>query len=629
MNLTWYLRRLRKMTLREILKRIREYLTIYYTQIKYRNPKKWSYSHFAKDDIRLVFHPMPGTVLPKDRNHYAIYDYEFDLTKPLDWYFTGNTNVRWPNCHYAKINYRPGNSFGDVRINWELNRLQFLPPMAITNEELAKTIIMDWLEKNPYLHGPSYLSAMEVSLRWISIYWAVSLFKKPLDKFFIKRLAGLAIASGTYIESRLSTHSSAGNHLIVEAVGLFWIGKALQKEKIGKKWLRKAREILWKQTLIQLNPDGTNREQSFWYLGFVLDALFHYILLEDRQVIPKQVLSRIEKATEFMHKMILPDGSFPDYGDRDDGIVFHVNGTYKESPFPGLLNIGSFLFNRSEWLRDCSNAVKHLEFWTGRTPKHPSTPETSNNAVVASGTPQLNTYADGGMTLMKWGKGRLLFRHARLGLGNTCGHGHADALSVLFSWDNIPVLIDLGSGQYNGNQDIRIFFRSTIAHNTVEIGGENQAKITGPFMWEKSYETCLTETEKLPSFFAEAYHTGYKERFGIVHKRRIEWLAPYQIEIGDVFPGFGGVKCKGAFHLGACKAIANKGNLVEAEFDDFIFSIAFPSDFTVEIFHGSEHPFMGWRSTIYGAWEPIYSIVFSFQLSEDYHCKTILKIVEN
>jgi hypothetical protein len=41
----------------------------------------------------------------------------------------------------------------------------------------------------------------------------------------------------------------------------------------------------------------------------------------------------------------------------------------------------------------------------------------------------------------------------------------------------IPVLIDLGSGQYNGNQDIRNFFRSTIAHNTVEIGEESQAKI--------------------------------------------------------------------------------------------------------------------------------------------------------
>lgn len=72
---------------------------------------------------------------------------------------------------------------------------------------------------------------------------------------------------------------------------------------------------------------------------------------------------------------------------------------------------------------------------------------------------------------MKWSKGRLLFRHAQLGLEPTYGHGHADALSILFYWDNTPVLIDLGSGQYNGNQAIRNFFRSTTAHNTIEIGG--------------------------------------------------------------------------------------------------------------------------------------------------------------
>ena len=183
----------------------------------------------------------------------------------------------------------------------------------------------------------------------VSIYWAVCLFKKSIEASLRQGLAGLAIASGKFIESRLSTHSSAGNHLIVEAVGLFWIGKALQKEKTGKRWLRKAREILWKQTLIQLNPDGTNQEQSFWYLGFVLDALFYYLLLEDRQVIPKRVLDRIQKAIGFVHEMILPDGSFPDYGDRDDGFVFRVNGSYKESPFPGLLNIGASLFNRPDW----------------------------------------------------------------------------------------------------------------------------------------------------------------------------------------------------------------------------------------------------------------------------------------
>ena len=614
------------MSFGEVLKRLWEHLSIYHSAIKYRNPTKWPYSRFATDDTHLVFHVVPGSPLATSWEHYRIYNYEIDLTEPIKWNFSETKDMRWPDYHYAKIKYRPSNPYGDVRINWELNRLQFLPQMAVTNETLARTIITDWLEKKPYVHGPSYLSSMEVALRWISIYWAVCLFKESLETSLQQSVTGIALASGKFIESRLSTHSSAGNHLIVEAVGLFWIGKALQKEKIGNEWIEKARKILWEQVLVQLNPDGTNQEQSFWYLGFVLDALFHYILLEDREVIPKQVLERIQKAVGFMHEMVSSDGSFPDYGDRDDGLVCRVSGTYKESPFPGLLNIGAFIFDRPDWYRNCSCANKRLAFWTGRTPKHSTINETTDKALVFHDKPQLKTYSHGGMTLMKRGKGQLLFRHAPLGSGDTCGHGHADALSVLFHWNNVPILIDLGSGQYNGNQDIRNFFRSTIAHNTIEIGGINQAKILGPSLWEKSYETCLTQTEKTPSFFAEAYHTGYMDTLGIIHKRRVEWLSPYHVEIGDVFSGFGGARCRGAFHLGNCKKVINEGTRVEADFGDFIFIIVFPSDITIEIFHGSDHPFMGWRSTIYGAWEPIYSIVFSFQLSEDYHYKTILNL---
>ena len=629
MNLKWYLHRLRKMTLKEVVKRIREYVAIYFTRIKYRNPKKWPYSRFAMNDIRFTFHPMPGVALAKDWTHYRIYNYDFDLTKPLDWYFAGNRHVRWPNCHYAKIDYAPGNRHGDVRINWELNRLQFLPVMAISDEDLAKSIIIDWLDKNPYLYGPSYLSSMEVALRWISIYWAVCLFKKPLNSSFVKTLAGLAIASGRFIESRLSTHSSAGNHLILEAVGLAWVGKALQKEKIGRKWLVKARKILWKQILLQLNPDGTNQEQSFWYLGFVLDALFHYILLEDRQIIPKNVLYRIQKATEFVHEMVLPDGSFPDYGDRDDGFVFRVAGVYEESPFPGILNTGAMILGRPEWRRNLHYAAQRLEFWTGRTPKHPSTVEASNNRVVASDTPQLKTYVDGGMTLMKWGKGLLLLRHAQLGLKPTYGHGHADALSVLFFWESIPVLIDLGSGQYNGTQLIRNFFRSTIAHNTIEIGWANQADILGPFMWDKSYKAYLSRAQENPVFLVEAYHTGYRDRIGVIHTRRVEWPEPNKVEIKDSFSGVEGIKCKGAFHLGACRKVLKKENLIDAYFDNFTLNLTFPTNFLIEVYHGSKDPFIGWRSTIYGNWESIYSIVFFFEIAKNYSCEISLQILEN
>ena len=274
MKLSWYLNRLKKMSLTEIIKRLAESSEIYYSRVKYRDPSQWPYKRFAPKGISLKLHVLPGCPLSNNWRQYRIYNYNFDLTKKLDWHFTDQHNSRWPECHYSKINYRPGNPYGDVRINWELNRLQFLPAMAVTDEELAKNILKNWMTCNPYVHGPAYLASMEVALRWLSIYWAICLFKQPLEKDLELDLAGLALSSGKFIESRLSTHSSAGNHLIVEAVGLFWIGKALEGSRIGNQWIDNSRHILEEQVPLQINPDGSESGTELLVSGICFRCSF-------------------------------------------------------------------------------------------------------------------------------------------------------------------------------------------------------------------------------------------------------------------------------------------------------------------------------------------------------------------
>jgi hypothetical protein len=352
------------MSVNEGFKRSLESLYIHFLRLKYSNRAKCRYAHFAGSEFELKFHVLPSALLPRDWKHYRIYDFEFDLTQLPDWYFTHNdSELRWPQHHFSRINYRPGNPHGDVRFNWELNRLQFLPTLAVSDAPLARRLISDWSEKNPFLHGPGYLASMEVALRWISIYWTACLLGDSLNSGLQQTLTGLAIASGNYIENRLSTHSSAGNHLIVETVGLFWLGKALDKYKHASRWIKKARAILGQQVVRQISADGSGREQSFWYLGFVVDALLHYLLLEDRKKISDDVWLRIEKALGFIHDLTLPDGSFPDFGDRDDGVVFRCDDRYGETPFGGLLNIGAHFFNRPEWFRNGGIAKERLQFW--------------------------------------------------------------------------------------------------------------------------------------------------------------------------------------------------------------------------------------------------------------------------
>jgi|GEM_PF-359551 len=627
MNASWYFNRLAKMPSAEIMKRIGEYLHVCLSYLCYEDTSKCAYDRFVGEGM-LGFYDLTGVALKGDWKNYRVYEREFDLSFPVDWNFSSMPKSRWPNHHFSRINYRPGNPYGDIRVNWELNRLQFLPAMAAAQPDQAISILSDWLEKNPYLHGPGYLSSMEVALRWISIYWSVCVSGDRLDSRLKTALTGLAASSGKYIEQRLSTYSSAGNHLIIEAVGLFWLGMALKESKPGRRWIEKSRRILGEQITRQIHPDGTSQEQSFWYLGFVLDALFHYFLMEDENKVPGEVRERVEKAVQFIDEMTLPDGVYPDYGDRDDGFVFRISGNYNESPFPGLLNTGSLLFKRPEWRRQNPAALDRLAFWSGK--RDPVLPF-QNIGKGKDGycrTPALQTYPNGGMTLMKRGKGRLLFRHARLGLGNTCGHGHADALSVLFWWDNMPVLVDLGSGQYNGDQHIRNYFRSTIAHNTIEIGNQNQAEILGPFLWKKAYNTTLHSAGQSPNLFAEASHDGYLKKFSIVHTRRVEYPENNKFSIEDSFPCPADTPMRGAFHLGKCHKVKQLGNCIEVDFGKFIFAILFPPMFSIQIFYGSENPFLGWRSTVYGKWEPIHTVLFSSELQKSSKYKFQFEIIE-
>jgi len=209
MNLQWYLNRLRKMSIPEILKRIKEYIYIYRYRIKYRNIEEWPYKRFAENTANILLHPLPGCYLEHDWTRFRIYNRFFDLTGELDWYFTENKRLRWPGDYYSTINYQQGNSYGDIRINWELNRLQFLPLMAAQKQDLACSILQSWLDNNPYLYGPAYVSSMEVALRWISVYRAICLFPKSIDDSLMADLTGLARATGTFIENRLSTNSKA------------------------------------------------------------------------------------------------------------------------------------------------------------------------------------------------------------------------------------------------------------------------------------------------------------------------------------------------------------------------------------------------------------------------------------
>ena len=78
-----------------------------------------------------------------------------------------------------------------------------------------------------------------------------------------------------------------------------------------------------------------------------------------------------------------------------------------------------------------------------------------------------------------------------LGYLSIAAHGHADALSFVLNIGDREILVDPGTYAYHTDPAWRRYFRSTLAHNTVGIDGEDQSVQAGNFMWTASRAGAL------------------------------------------------------------------------------------------------------------------------------------------
>ena len=112
-----------------------------------------------------------------------------------------------------------------------------------------------------------------------------------------------------------------------------------------------------------------------------------------------------------------------------------------------------------------------------------------------------------------------LINYGDLGMGPTFGHGHAHALSVAMYSGGEPVLADPGTYSYTGHPEMRRYFRSTSAHNTVSVNGKDQAQQDLLFMWSKPYISRALLVRQIGTVVAVvATHNGYEED-GVEHHR--------------------------------------------------------------------------------------------------------------
>jgi hypothetical protein len=140
------------------------------------------------------------------------------------------------------------------------------------------------------------------------------------------------------------------------------------------------------------------------------------------------------------------------------------------------------------------------------------------------------------------------------GFLSIAAHAHADALSVEVRHDGVDILTDPGTYCYHGEPEWREWFRSTAAHNTVEVGGSSQSESGGPFLWttQARTRTVTCEVGELPVQTWTAEHDGYRRlSTPTVHRRSVTLDSARRcLTVVDTFDAAGEVPLRLSWHLG-------------------------------------------------------------------------------
>ncbi|MGA8763731.1 MAG: alginate lyase family protein, partial [Candidatus Sulfotelmatobacter sp.] len=411
------------------------------------------------------------------RHRFHLLGYHsLDYGPVIDWQLDAVSGKRAPMEPWFKINFLSYEEAGDHKVTWELNRHQHLVTLAKAwcltgNEEYAREITSQWYswqQANPYPLGINWASSLEVAFRSLSWLWALALLANcsALPPAFHTQVVIALALNGRHIERYLSTYFSPNTHLLGEAVALFFIGTLCPQLPAAPRWKSKGWQILLQAADRQVRADGVYFEQSLYYHVYALDFFLHARILAARNGVPiPQVLDeKINKMLDVLH-VLGQAGPAEGFGDDDGGRVFDP-GRNRTEHLADPLAIGAILYGRNGLAIVTEEAIWLLGEQTRTTQAQSRVRvQLQSRALPDAG---LYVMADSASNM------QLVIDAGPQGTGR-CGHGHADALSILLMGKGRRWLVDSGTFRYVSNSNERAAFRGTVAHNTLRVDRLDQA----------------------------------------------------------------------------------------------------------------------------------------------------------
>ncbi|HET6265030.1 MAG TPA: alginate lyase family protein [Usitatibacter sp.] len=627
--------------------------------------ERWGLSRFAvpQPDVAVEPHswihadarvdPVPY-VAAADRivaGSYDVFALEgIELGRPPRWNRDPKTGIEAPLDFGKALDYRDPARVGDCKYLWEPNRHLHLVTLAqawalTRDERYAATLrehLESWFEACPFRLGVNWASSLEAGLRLInwSLAWQLlggaesPLFVGDEGRAFRGRWLASVYQHAEFVCGHYSLHSSANNHLVGEAAGVYLASMAWPHWDRADHWHESAKAILEREALLQNAPDGVNREQATSYAQWTFDLLLLPLIAAraNGDDFPPEYARRLEAMLEFMASIMDVSGNVPTFGDADDGFVARLDPRPAFCRFRSQLATGAILFERGEFrtkARDLDDKTRWL-VGEGADERFAALPQ------APKGLPVRRAFPDGGYYVLGCdfetpSEVRLVADVGPLGYREIAAHGHADALSFTLSVGGVEMLVDPGTFAYHTQPEWRAYFRGTSAHNTVRIDGRDQSEPGGNFMWlRKASARCAAWMSSVDQDFLEGFHDGYAHLDDpVTHRRRIVFDKRARTAVVEDYLEMNGAHeveiffhCAEGSHVRPIPggySIERGGRTVRLLWPDSA-SAGVPTSVgrpTSQVLEGSTEPIAGWVSRRFDVKEPAPTLVWRVRLAGD------------
>jgi hypothetical protein len=191
---------------------------------------------------------------------------------------------------------------------------------------------------------------------------------------------------------------------------------------------------------------------------------------------------------------------------------------------------------------------------------------------------------------MRSGSMVALFDAGPFGPGGA-GHSHSDTLSLVVTVGEQEVLIDSGTFSYM-DQEWRLKFRGSAAHNTIRVDGHDQGVTAGPFRWAKKPESHLLNFASASDREQAVGECSYQ---GFTHTRSVEFAAGEFLITDDITGPPGEHDIEQYWHFALEPREISPGHWVIGDFAEFSAkgSVVEPA----------------WRSPCFGTKEPAWVVI--------------------